>query len=156
MRRLSGPHEFERGDKPGFSWTRLWQMLFFDPTRLIEFLLAMFFFLVRGSFLLWLGYRHPGIEYFLASVGLSEHRLGFLCIVQAAFQGYASVTERHGLRAWAGVSGLALCVAVNITFNEVEPRWHPVAVVWLTAGLFEVYVIFRNFMARNGGNHGTD
>src|SRR5688572_24699992 len=123
---------------------RLRQMLTSDPTRLLEFIIGLMVFLPRSVYLLFYGYSGE-IDTFLSAVYLGEIQLGTLFLLQAIFQPSVSITNYRSLRILAGVSGLAICIAISVAFVEVDSVDRS-GFVWVNIGILQTYIIFRNLM----------
>ncbi len=132
---------------PGFSVRRLIYALWYDPTAILEIAVGLWFFLLRGSWLVYYGYTNPGIEYFLSQVHLSEAKLGLLCVIAGIGHIVAAGTHYYRLRAAMAAFGVLLGMIVILTFQEVEAHWHPVAVVWASVVFIEFTLMVRNFAA---------
>ncbi len=132
----------------GFSWPRVWMTSVTESTRLLEILLGVFFFLLRGAFLVLFGYTYGPVEVFLASVQLNEGRLGVLCLIVGCFHVYGAGTNRPTLRAVVAGAGLMLSVVVIVAFNSAGPEWHPVTMVWISVLATEFYIVVRHFITQ--------
>lgn len=129
-----------------FSIRRIWDSLLGDEIRPTEIGLALFFFLVRGTYLIHYGTRHPGVEVFLRSMGLNELRVGVLCWIAAALHLYSAGTNYQWWRIGASIWGVALSLAIVTTFYGAGHQWQPVAFVWITVLLTEAFLLFRHFL----------
>lgn len=135
-----------------FLFKRLWMSFLTDEVRPVEIVLAVFFFLIRGTWLFGYGYYHPGIEHFLRGVGLTEHRLAACCYLAAGLHLWSAGTACRWKRVAASIFGIALAMAIITTFGAVEPHWHPVAVVWFSVLSMECYLLFRHFLGPYDGD----
>ena len=144
-----------RGEPAGPSWKRLWVSFTRDETRLVEILMGLFFYALRGSFLVHFGAYNVPVELFLRDMGLSESRVGALCLVMAGAHLLAAATTYPGLRGTVATAGLALSLTVIGAFRNVEPHWHPVAWVWVTAAAFEFYILWRHFITGEERKRGS-
>ena len=129
-----------------FRWRRLVFALANEPTRQLEVGLALFFFMLRGLFLLRFGYSQTRVEAFLVEVHLSESLLGLLCVAGGLMHLYAAGTEWPRLRAVVALGGAGLAITVIVAFKGAEPEWHPVATVWLSVLVAEFFVMVRHYM----------
>jgi hypothetical protein len=130
-----------------FSAGRLWFALTVDGTRQIEILMAGLFYFMRGQFLIRLGYIEDGIETFLRGVGLSELRLGVLCIIVGTLHFYAAGTDSPRFRATVAMAGGILAIAVIVAFQAGAPdSWFAVELIWRSALLAEFYIGLRHYI----------
>lgn len=130
----------------GFSFHRLWISFWTDEVRPIEIGLALFFLTVRGTYLLYYGYRHPGVEHFLRTLDLTEQRVGYLCLSAALLHLYAAGTCHQGWRVVASIAGIMLSLTIIVTFVDAAPQWQPIGVIWLSVLLTESYLLLRHFL----------
>lgn len=143
-------HEILLSDKPGFSWRRLARALFEERTCTLEAILGLVFILIRGVALIGYSYYTPGIESYLKLVGLSESRLGWLCIIIGLLHPYGAGTLRFRFRAWISAFVILLSIAVIMAVMQGGPAiTRPIAVVWMSILICEVFLAFRNWLARD-------
>lgn len=140
-----------QGHRAKFRWSRLKQTVLTEHTCNTEMMLGLAFLALRGLALLGFGYVYPGVEYYLKSVHLSETRLGWICIflgVSHALVGGG--TELWRVRAWICCAGIVLSVIIVSAFVVGAPLgYKPIGVVWVSIGVSEIYLAFRNFRVRD-------
>lgn len=135
---------------PGFSSSRFIHAVLLERTCIVEWIIGLFFFLVRGTGLLGIGYLYPGVEPFLRAALLSEDRLGWTCLALALAHVWSCATLYYRLRAAiASLGFVTACIVVGAFLAGATQSQMPIALVWLSLGLTELYLAYRLWLTRD-------